>query len=87
MQQEGPQNDHEVYCHTCKVSAPVGQRRCLHCGGRLMGRKDQKQLTRPITLEEESALDSPARKFGAASPATAMWILLLIGGSLYRFCG
>jgi hypothetical protein len=87
MQQEGPQNPYEVYCFACKVSAPVGLRRCLHCGGRLTGRKDQKGAIHPITLEEETALDSPPSRLGGASPATALWILLLIGGSLYRLCG
>lgn len=37
MQQplEGAQTPYEVYCYACQVTFPVGQKRCLHCGGRL----------------------------------------------------
>lgn len=87
MQQEGPQNPYEVYCYHCKVSAPVGLRRCFHCGGRLTGQRDRQLPTHPAMIEDEEALDPSPRRLGGASPATAMWILLLIGGSLYRLCG
>lgn len=35
---EGAQTPYEVYCHACRVTFPVGTRRCLHCGGRLGAR-------------------------------------------------
>lgn len=37
MQQavEGAQTPYEVYCYQCRVTFPVGQKRCVHCGGRL----------------------------------------------------
>jgi len=33
---EGPQTPFEVYCPSCKVTFPIGTRRCLHCGGRVI---------------------------------------------------
>jgi len=32
---EGAQTPYEVYCYDCRVTFPVEQKRCLHCGGRL----------------------------------------------------
>ena len=26
--------EYEVWCHTCNVTFPPGQKHCLHCGGR-----------------------------------------------------
>jgi hypothetical protein len=87
MQEAGPQSPYEVYCNHCRVSAPLGARVCLHCGGRLVGQRGARIATGSRSLEEEEALDAAPRRFGAASPVTALWILLLIGGSLYRLCG
>ncbi len=32
---EGPQTPFEVYCFNCKVTFPIGTRRCVHCGARV----------------------------------------------------
>ncbi len=33
---EGPQTPFEVYCANCKVTFPIGTRKCLHCGARVL---------------------------------------------------
>lgn len=37
---EGARTPYEVYCYDCRVTFPVGQKRCLHCGGRLGPRSE-----------------------------------------------
>ena len=91
MQSPGPQNPYEVYCYQCNVSAPVGTRHCLHCGGRLSGARDAQRTTLTDLLKENFAEadeegEELATSIGSAAPKVAMWILLLIGGFLYRFC-
>ncbi|HXV35938.1 MAG TPA: hypothetical protein VEC18_02250 [Myxococcota bacterium] len=92
MQSPGPQNPYEVYCHRCNVTAPVGTERCIHCGGRLAGAKDARRAALAAVLgtdavdEVERADDVPVG-IGSAAPRIAIWILLVIGGVLYRICG
>jgi len=92
MQASGPQNPYEVYCYQCNVSAPVGTRRCLHCGGRLSGMREQQQqsaLKEMLKAEFAHADEDGAElatSIGSAAPKIALWILLLIGGFLYRLC-
>ena len=89
MSSIGSQNPYEVYCTRCNVTAPLGTRNCIHCGGRLSGARSQPNTVLATPLEgleaEETLGDGPSR-FGAISPMTAIWILLFIGGSLYRLC-
>jgi hypothetical protein len=33
MSEATPHPAFEVYCHRCRVTFPVGARRCVHCGG------------------------------------------------------
>jgi hypothetical protein len=91
MQTPGPQNPHEVRCHQCNVSAPLGTRRCIHCGGRLSGKQGLQRailtgLLEAENGEEDEAGEESATSIGSAAPKVALWILLLIGGFLYRFC-
>ena len=91
MQTHGPQNPYEVYCYQCNVSAPPEIRRCFHCGGRLSGEPSPRRMTLTGLLEAENTeADEESEEFttsiGSAAPKIAMWILLLIGGFLYRFC-
>ena len=89
MQSVGSQNPYEIYCYRCNVTAPSGTRNCVHCGGRLSGAKNQPHavLSTPFEglEEEEIAVGDPPR-WGVMSPMTAVWILIFIGGSLYRLC-
>ena len=93
MRALGPQNPYEVYCFQCNVTAPVGTRRCVHCGGRLSGAPNQKRgaLTELFEAgfteaEEEEEEEEAPTSVASAAPKIALWILLLIGGFLYRLC-
>ena len=91
MRTPRPQNPYEIYCDQCNVSAPIGTRRCIHCGGRLSGaRGAQRQgfadLLKAEFAEagaEEEELDP---SIGSAAPKIVMWIVLLAGGYFFRFC-
>ena len=91
MRTTGPQNAYEVYCYQCNVTAPVGARRCVHCGGRLSRQQMQPTAigTMPLeeSREENDRLAELPQRSGTNLPMAAVWILLLIGGSLYRLCG
>ena len=39
----GSSTDYEVRCSSCDVSFPVGQKRCIHCGG-VLGSRGVKEL-------------------------------------------
>jgi hypothetical protein len=93
MRPRGPQNPYEIYCYQCNVTAPVGTRRCVHCGGRLSSGDGPRRAALTDLLEAEfTEADAEGdgeeltTSVGSAAPKIAMWILLLIGGSLYRFC-
>ena len=91
MRTSGSQNPYEVYCYQCNVTAPAGTRRCVHCGGRLSGALEPQRATLTDLLEakitqEDQEGEEPTTSIGSAAPKIALWILLLIGGFLYRFC-
>jgi hypothetical protein len=91
MRDRDPQSPYEVYCYQCNVSAAVGTRRCVHCGGRLTGAEGTRRavLTNLLGAEFGEANEDGeelATSIGSAAPKIALWILLLIGGSLYRLC-
>ncbi len=91
MQAPGPQNRYEVYCDTCNVTAPAGTRRCFHCGGRLSGARGSQWTAFTDLLAEESTETNEggeelAASIGSAAPKVAMWILLVVGGFVYRIC-
>jgi hypothetical protein len=91
MRDRDPKNPYEVYCYQCNVSAAVGTRRCIHCGGRFAGAEGTRRaaLTDLLGAEFGEANEDGeelATSIGSAAPKIALWILLLIGGSLYRLC-
>jgi hypothetical protein len=91
MRAPGPQNPYEVYCFQCNVTAPAGTRRCIHCGGRLSREPGPQPVALADLLEAENTeadegREEPTTSIGSAAPKIALWILLLIGGFLYRFC-
>ncbi len=79
----------EVYCDRCRVTFPVGTRRCIHCGGRT-GSSTQKLGMRfePMREPEEAPAElepEPARR-RFVSPLTLVWIVLIAAGYLVRAC-
>jgi len=82
-------NPYEVYCPSCSVTFPVGQKHCIHCGGRLSReRLDPDEFTIPfsgVEVEEEDPQEIGTRRSGW-SPLTLIWVLLFIGGTIYRSC-
>ncbi len=92
MRTPDPQNPYEVYCHQCNVTAPAGTRRCVHCGNPISrGARDPRReaLAALIGAEVgEAGEEGEEVQASAASllPKIALWILLLFGGLLYRFC-
>jgi hypothetical protein len=91
MRASGPQNPYEVYCYQCNVTAPAGARRCVHCGGRLSGALNPRRaaltdLFEAEITEADEEGEEATTSIASAAPKIALWILLLIGGSLYRLC-
>jgi hypothetical protein len=92
MNTPGPQNPYEVYCYWCNVTAPAGTRRCLHCGESLSrGSRDPRRAALAALIgvepseEDEEGEETPPSATSLI-PKIALWILLLFGGVLYRFC-
>ena len=85
MENSGSATAFEVYCPRCNVSFAVGSKKCLHCGSRLSAQRGHPGLVLPPEAEEMMAeAEAPSR--GRVSPLTLMWIVLLLGGYLYRAC-
>jgi hypothetical protein len=90
------QTPYEVYCDRCRVTFPVGTRRCVHCGDRIAARRPQRRALpvealglprieeqpEEILVEEEPML----RRSGIFSPTTLLWIVLGLGVALQRAC-
>jgi hypothetical protein len=89
---EGAQTPYEVYCSRCRVTFPVEARRCLHCGGPLMGRNQRAGTTAPLVGgpaapapdddEVEAGPLMTARRFGGI----AIWALVALAAVLQNLC-
>ena len=88
-------NVYEVSCPSCRVTFPVGTRRCMHCGGATATPETAARLQAlselPFDLEpaEEAAVEAepeeaPQRRGGRG--LALMWIFLALAASLYRAC-
>jgi hypothetical protein len=92
MRTTGPQNPYEVYCYRCNVTAAVGTRRCVHCGEPLSrGEQDPRRAALAALIgvdvsEADEGVEEEPPSIGSVAPKIAVWVLLLIGGFLYRFC-
>jgi hypothetical protein len=81
----------EVRCEDCGVSFPAGTKRCIHCGERL-GRGRRLPIQRgpagmpPPVLDDVADEEVPTRS-GVMSPVAILWLVLIIGGAIYRQCG
>ena len=83
-------NPYEVYCPSCSVTFPIGQKHCIHCGGRLSKQSlEPGEFTIPFSeteVEEEEDPQEIAGRRSAWSPLTLIWVLLFVGGTIYRSC-
>jgi hypothetical protein len=82
--QDGPQTPFEVFCYDCRVTFPVGTRRCIHCGGPISRRGHApERAAGPEILVEDGAPDvSVGRRLGGIS----LWVLLAVGAAVARMC-
>lgn len=88
MQAAGPA-PFEVHCDRCRVTFPVGTRRCIHCGAattrstRLHGLRAE-----PVgeTGAEAAEPDAELARRRFVSPLTLVWIALIAAGYLVRAC-
>jgi hypothetical protein len=79
-------NPYEVYCSRCSVTLPVGQKHCIHCGGRLSKeRLEPGEFAIPFEEAEEIQEEITTRRSGW-SPLALIWLLLFVGGTIYRSC-
>jgi hypothetical protein len=76
----------EVFCQRCRVTHPVGTRRCVHCGGPIGRERAKPRLALPPEAEEVELEDVIQRRSGIFSPVTLLWVVILLGGYLYRSC-
>ena len=79
-------NPYEVYCSPCSVTFPVGQKHCIHCGGRLSKeRLEPGEFAIPFEEAEEVEEEISTRRSGW-SPLALIWLVLFVGGTIYRSC-
>ncbi len=85
MVQTGGPPPHEVYCNACRVTFPIGAKRCVHCGGRLARHRFQDGVELPPNLDEV-VIDDELPRRSTLSPYTLVWVALLLAGYLWRAC-
>ena len=79
----------EVYCDRCRVTFPLGTRRCIHCGGPTSAARGRPGLRLEPTDEAAAAEAEPPPELGPRrvfSPVTLVWVALIAAGYLYRSC-
>ena len=92
MQTQDSRTPYEVHCPRCDVTFPVGTRHCLHCGGRLpreRGKLPETQMSFETGMGFEEGEDPPEDerpRRSPFSPVALVWVLLFVGGTLYRAC-
>lgn len=101
MATEIPKTPYEVYCAHCRVTAPVGTKRCLHCGGRISRHRGTQAVFVPSTLETgQGALEAGASSHTAEfppdeeviarprrlSPMSVVWIVAALAVAIQRAC-
>jgi hypothetical protein len=76
----------EVYCPHCSVTFPIGQKHCIHCGGRLSKeRLEPGEFAIPFD-EMDQVQEEVATRRMPFSPLALIWVLLFVGGTIYRSC-
>jgi hypothetical protein len=88
---------YEVYCNSCRVSFPVGTRRCLHCGSATSAERGAAGARVPPLLrpsletlppldEIEQSPTATARPRVGFSPSSLLWILFLVAYGFVKSC-
>jgi hypothetical protein len=88
MQAEGSRTVYEIHCARCRVTFPVGTRRCLHCGGRLTRDQTPQQLVFPPGLDIPGELpdEEASKRSSRISPISVLWIVAVLGVAIQRAC-
>src|SRR5262245_988947 len=88
---EGARTPYEVYCFRCRVTFPIGSRRCLHCGGPLFAAGERTAVGAPIApaagpaapdADADDGAIAVARRFGGL----AVWALVALAAVLQSLC-
>jgi len=96
VQTSRPDAPFEVHCGHCRVTYPVGTRRCVHCGGRT-GPTSDAPTARLGAPPDDGGDDGggdgafeiepePIARPRGFSPLTLVWIALVVGGYAVRAC-
>ena len=88
MQAEAPRTPYEIHCARCRVTFPVGTKRCLHCGGRLTRDRMPQNVVFPPALEMPGEFpdEEASRRSSRISPITVLWIVAALGVAIQRAC-
>jgi ribosomal protein L37E len=88
--QAGAPAPFEVHCERCRVTFPVGTRRCIHCGSPTSRATRRHELrvepARESEMEASEAPDPELARRRFVSPLTLVWIALIAAGYLVRAC-
>ena len=86
MRAQGGTTPYEVHCPRCQVTFPVGARHCVHCGGRLSRERGRLPVLEMSFEEGTEPAEEEGPRRSPISPIAVIWVLLLVGGTLYRAC-
>jgi len=97
MQTASESREFEVYCPHCRVTFPVGTRRCLHCNGRVGPRTSGAELPEalPAALQHLAGLEDVELEQEEAPSAIGgmrrigsvlLWVVIALGAAISRFC-
>jgi hypothetical protein len=91
MVKEISQTPFQVNCPRCHVSFPVGTKRCIHCGERIVQHRGiQTRILPPVPSPFEEGPDlsedeiAPRKRF--ISPMTLVWIAAAVWLGIQRSC-
>jgi hypothetical protein len=87
---EGAQTPYEVYCFDCRVTFPVGTRRCLHCGSPLYApgetAKHDPDMPRQPPIPSEGELAEHPLGVLRNHTGLVLWAFIALAGVLNSLC-